>query len=273
MTKSDCHARLDRASPFLYVNSSALLQTVVDKIKQYEPESPFKLKIIDREQVKEYFTKDLELDNYNQDLQLLFESESDLLLSYAYKQCEHKPENRIELNNLLINNIALINNNKIKINFVPSYLNSLTKYIIIITPEEKNNTFENMKNNFYLVDLINQNEGNFITEEYYDISEKNFSEIIIDISKIRNNYKKYIVNIISQELNFDKELKFYEPKLFYTERNIAVIISKIIFFIIIVSLLSIVIYKYFKKSHKKINIKQKKLKKFNEDFGEEMINN
>ena len=171
---------------------------------------------------------------------------------------------------MIINNIYLVNNNKIKINFVSSSLYSLTKYIIIITPEEKNNTFENMKNNFYLVDLINQKEGNYITEDYYDIGENNFCEIIIEITKLGNNYKKYIVNIISQELRISHKLNFYEPKLFYLEKNNVMLISKISLLNIVVSLLFILAYKYYKKSHQKLNIKNEKYKMFNEDFGDEL---
>ena len=46
----------------------------------------------------------------------------------------------MESNNLIINNVSLINETKIKINFNTNYFNALTKYIIIVIPEEKNNS-------------------------------------------------------------------------------------------------------------------------------------
>ena len=225
--------------------------------------------------------------------QYLIESENDYILNfyledykkiYKYKSLieydiKKWEEDRIVLKNLTINNISLINENKIKIDFNTNYLNSLTKYIIMITPEENNNTFENMKNIFYITELINQKDGNFIIEEYYDIGGKDFIEITIDISKLKENYKKYFVNIISQEIRFIKGMNFYEPKFFYLEKNIDEINIKILFLIVVFVVLSVIIYKCFKKWYKKMNFKKEQFKRFNKDFGvelnaeKEMINN
>ena len=122
---------------------------------------------------------------------------------------------------MTINYIKIINDNLIDINFNVNYKNSLTKYIIIIIPEEKNNTFENLKNYCYLTQLINQKQGNFIIEEFYDIGENDNYVVSIDISKLRFINQKGIINIISQELRFDKNLKFYEPKEFYVKNKIS----------------------------------------------------
>ena len=217
-------------------------------------------------------------------IQYIIEPENDYILNYdiddykknyKYKSLikydtEKWEEDRIKLNNLTINNISLINENKIKIDFNTNYKNSLTKYIIMITPEEKDNTFENMKNIFYVAELINQKDGNFIIEEYYDIGEDDFIEITVDISKLEKNYKKYFVNIISKEIRFRKGVNFYEPKFFYSEKNAVEINIKIIILIVVFALFSVIIYKYLKKWYKKINFKKEQFKRFNKDFGVEL---
>ena len=254
-------------------------------INQLNTKPPYKLKINDRDSISEFSEKNIKKyyhwnENRYETFQFTFESESDLLLSYFFYDITHdyffyKSNNKWvkeikEYNNLTINNISLINGTKIKINFNANYLNALTKYIIMITPEEKNNTFKNMKNVLYLTELINQKNGNFIIEEYYDIGENHFIEVIIDISQLINNYNKFIINIISQELRIVKELNFYEPKLFILENNIFAIIKKGLFVIIAVALFIGLIWIYYKKQNKNINLKKQKLERFDKDFGVEL---
>ena len=204
-----------------------------------------------------------------------FESSNDIILSYSFEDSKdiyiRKNNNkwekdRIKYNNLSINNIKVLNKNKIQINFNANYKNSLTKYIIIIIPVEKNNTFKNNKNICLLIESINQKENNFIIEEYYDIGENDFIEVIIDISYLIQNYTKYIVNIISQELRFEKNLKFYEPKAFYLEKKT----NKNIFYFLGIALFFILIFMYIKKSKRKTYLKKQILKRFDENFGVEL---
>ena len=139
----------------------------------------------------------------------------------------------------------------------------------MITPEENIITFENLKNICFLTGLINSNESNFIIEEIYDIGENDFNEFKINISKYIPRNKKFIVNIISKELRFEKTLRFYEPKVFILEKdkkklkNIILIIGVILFLIFI--------YMYYRASIRKI-IKAKKHKKkiYEENFGLEL---
>ena len=48
----------------------------------------------------------------------------------------------------------------------------------------------------------------------YDIGDKDLIEAEVDISDILYSGNKYLVNIISQELRFDKKIHFYQPKEF-----------------------------------------------------------
>ena len=205
-----------------------------------------------------------------------FESESDFILSYSFNDTKDEyllnndnlEKERIKLDNLTINYIKIINKNKININFKSSYKNSLAKYIIILTPEEKNNTFENMKNICYLTEIINQKEDNFIIEEIYNIGENDFIELDIDISKIANENKNYIVNIISQELRFEKWIRFYEPKLFYIGKKP---IYRKIFTISGGGLLLILAYIiYIRRPKKKSFLKNLRIKMNEENIGSEL---
>ena len=144
----------------------------------------------------------------------------------------------------------------------------MTKYIIIISPEETNNEINNINNELYLIDLINnkEKEKEFIIEEYYDIGENDFIEAIIDITKLKNKYKKFIVNIISQEIRFSKDFNFYKSKNFELKnnyiKNICLIIGVVLFLIFVY----VFVYKHIKKTHKKINLKKEKFNKFATDF-------
>ena len=137
-------------------------------INQYNPKPPYCLKINYGDNASIYHEKNVEL-FYNQELnknrsfEFSFESDNDLIISYSYeddkddfikKEGNKWEKDRIQYNNLTINNIKAINETKIKINFKTNYLNSLTKYIIIVSSEEKNNNFENMKNILFLINLI-----------------------------------------------------------------------------------------------------------------------
>ena len=47
---------------------------------------------------------------------------------------------------------------------------------------------------------------------HFDIGEKDSITTELDISDILNSGNEYIVNIISQELRYNKKIYFYEPK-------------------------------------------------------------
>ena len=237
---------------------------------------PYKLKIDFEDFVNskhEYFGEIVNLTYdfhyHHKFVKILFESENDFILSFSYKDkkddyIEIKKEwgkNRIKNDNLTINYIKVINVKKININFNPSYKNSLTKYIIMITPEENNNTYENMRDFCFITKLINQKERNFITEEIYDIGENDFIEIDIDISKFKYENKTFIINIISQELRFENELRFYELKFFRIEKTIDTNAGKNIIIIIGFILFLIVVIIYIRKSKRQVTSKNRKIHK------------
>ena len=233
----------------------------------------------------EYFGENFNL-NYDfrghyETEKILFESENDFVLSYSYeddkdtfiKIKKYWEKSRIKSNNLTINYINIINENKIRINFNSNFKNSLTKYIIMITPVEKNNTFENLKDFCFLTELINKKDGNFITEEIYDIGENDFINIDIIIAKFKYENKEFIVNIICQELRFEKELRFYEPKIFRIKKNINANKRKNVIIIIGFVSFLIVLWIYIKKSNRKINNKNPQMHKIKinyEDLGTEL---
>ena len=185
-----------------------------------------------------------------------FEFENDFILTYTEIKSDSTKKNRLKYDNLTINNISIINDKKININFNTNYKNSFAKYIIMVTQEEKNNTFENMNNFCFLTELINKKEENFITEEIYDIGENDFISIDVDISKLSCVNKNCTVNIISQELTYEQILSFYEPKFFCIEKNIFDNIKKYIVLILGFALLFSLIYLYYKHSSQKINHKK-----------------
>ena len=206
----------------------------------------------------------------------ILESENDYILSYFYWDIKDEfisenvdwGKSRIQYENLTINDINIINDEKIKINFNANYKNSLTKYMIIITPEEKNITFDKLKNPCLLTELINNKEKKLFIEEIYDIGDNNYIEIDIDLSNLNCENKNCTVNIISQELRYEKYLKFYEPKFFYYKKNIySNIIKNILLFFGFILFLSLM-YVYIQKSNikRKLNIyKNPKIKNANEE--------
>ena len=265
------HYKQNENRKMIYINKSN--RTIKLSIKQYSSKSnslSYKIKMkynneiykISEEIINNIFNK------------LSFESKNDLIINYLYedKKDEYFQDNgelikeRKVYQNLFINDIKIINDTFVKINFNPNYKNSLTKYIIIISSEENKKEINNINNDLYLIDLINNKEKDFILEEYYDIGENDFINAIIDITKLKNKYKKFSVNIISQELRFEKGFNFYEPKLFELKNNYI----KNFCLIIGLSLLLIMIYLYVRKSYKKINIKKEKLKKFEAELGTEL---
>ena len=204
------------------------------------------------------------------------ESENDYILSYFYLDIKdefisekmHWEKDRIQNKNLTINDINIINNEKIKIKFNANYKNSLTKYMIIITPEEKNITFDKLKNPCFLTELINNKGKNLFIEEIYDIGDNNFIEIDIDLSNLNLENKNCTVNIISQELRHEKYLKFYEPKFFYYQKKIYTNIIKNILLIFGFILFLSLMYVNIKKSNikNKLNIyRNSKIKNANEE--------
>ena len=136
--------------------------------------------------------------------------DEDLFEKYNFSQT------RKVLNDLKIIEIADKNNNDnmIKIKFKANYMDSSTRYIIIIAPKNNENTVETFKDACHVVGLINQKSKGVKSEAVYDVGENELIEAEVNITDILNDKNEYIMSIISQELRFEKKIKFYEPKEF-----------------------------------------------------------
>ena len=76
----------------------------------------------------------------------------------------------------------------ININFNANYKNSLTKYIIMITEEEKNINLEKLKNICFLTELINQSQPNLSISLMKICQHNNYKPLSID------NYYQNVFN-------------------------------------------------------------------------------
>ena len=221
---------------------------------------------------------------------LNFSANNDFILTYSFidyydifsQNYTDWFKERIELTNLTINEIKFKNennrlNNIVSINFNPNYKNSITKYFIIISNENNNisnfDDFSILNNPCNIFEkLINEN-NKVIIEEIYDIGENEFINIDINISDIfYENNNLFVVNIISQELKFDKKINFYKAEIFrknhikqsviLNKKNVKIII------IICFGLLLVIMFnskKYWGKKKKNIFERYKKEELLNYD--------
>ena len=120
------------------------------------------------------------------------------------------------LNQLIIDDIANKNDNDhiIKIKFKPNYKQSSTRYIIIIAQKNSDNTLDNFKDPCFVTGLLNQKPAGVKVDVIYNVGENVSIDAEVDISDIVSENNNYIMNIISQELRFEKKINFYEPKEF-----------------------------------------------------------
>ena len=105
------------------------------------------------------------------------------------------------------------NNNEISITFIPNYLKSSTRYIIIVGRKDDNNTFDSFNDPCYITQLLNERPKGIAIFTIYDIGNEITIKAIVDISSIieLNQDQYFIVNIVSQELRFGKNINFYKP--------------------------------------------------------------
>ena len=101
--------------------------------------------------------------------------------------------------------------NMITIKFKPNYINSSTRYIIVVAGQEGQNTEENFNNACYITDLLNRKPKGVLVDKIYSIGDEEIINAEVDISSILTENNHYIVNIISQELRFEKKINFYTP--------------------------------------------------------------
>ena len=122
---------------------------------------------------------------------------------------------RVVYSDLTINEVKdeASDSNKISITFNPNYKKSSTRYIIIIGLKNDDNTLDNFNDPCYVSRLLNERPEGVIVDQIYDIGVDDTITAIVDISRIteKNQNQEFIVNIISQELRFGKNINFYTP--------------------------------------------------------------
>ena len=140
----------------------------------------------------------------------------DLVDSDYFKDNEAFLRERKIFENPTIEEVGDKNNidDMIKIKFKPNYNQSSTRYIIIIAQQNSQNTLDKFKDNCFIAELLNNRNTGVKVDTIYDIGDKDLIEAEVDISDILHSGNKYLVNIISQELRFDKKINFYQPKEF-----------------------------------------------------------
>ena len=138
----------------------------------------------------------------------------DLVDNDYFKNNEAFLNERQIIENPTIEEVGDKNNNDdmIKIKFKPNYNQSSTRYIIIIAQQNSQNTLDKFKDNCFIAELLNNRNTGVKVDTIYDIGDKDLIEAEVDISDILYSGNKYLVNIISQELRFDKKIHFYQPK-------------------------------------------------------------
>ena len=62
-----------------------------------------------------------------------------------------------------------------------------------------------------ITDLLNRKPKGVLVDKIYSIGDEEIINAEVDISSILTENNHYIVNIISQELRFEKKINFYKP--------------------------------------------------------------
>ena len=159
------------------------------------------------------------------DNKISFTSNQPFVFSYSYYDLvdnDYFENNQAFLNerkvfdDLTIKEVGDKNNvdDMIKIKFKPNYNQSSTRYIIIIAQKSAQNTLDNFKDYCFMAELLNNRTTGVKVDTIYDIGDRDLIDAEVDISDILYTGNKYLVNIISQELRFDKKINFYQPKEF-----------------------------------------------------------
>ena len=153
---------------------------------------------------------------------LRFQSQEDFVFSYSFIDKEDQIFNktnewinkRKELTNLTIKEVNKKDNspNIISIKFYPNYKESSTRYIIVISPKSENYTQENYTNPCFITRLVTEKIEGIQIINIADTGEDDLITIDANISDLFNDENStLIINIISQELRFEKKLNFYTP--------------------------------------------------------------
>ena len=166
---------------------------------------------------------------------LKFKSEKDFVFSYSFidqsdyfvNKDKYRNEKRVEMKNLSIQEIKKKVNydelsNTITIIFNPNYIGSTTRYFIVIAPKDEKNSYDNFSNPCYITNLVIEKSENVKIVDIFDTGEKGLISVDVNISNLLNINNRLIINIISQELKFEKKLNYYTPRMFYYKKEEAI---------------------------------------------------
>ena len=101
--------------------------------------------------------------------------------------------------------------NLINVEFLPNYKKSVARYIIIIAQRSENNNLENFNDPCYLAKLLKDRPQEVKISSLYNQGEENSISAEVNINSIHHQKGEYIMNIISQELRYNKTIQFYSP--------------------------------------------------------------
>ena len=146
-----------------------------------------------------------------------FKSNESFVFSYSifekadkYFNYSKQDSGREIMNNLTIIGVNSKNkDNMINIEFLPTYKNSLARYIIILAKKNEKNTIENFNNLCFIAKLLKDKPQDVIINSLYNPGKTDSIFAEIDIANIEDEKGEYIMNIISQELRYDKKTLFY----------------------------------------------------------------
>ena len=158
---------------------------------------------------------------------LRFDSEKDFVFSYSFIDIadsqindykKWNDERKVMTDLTIVNVTKKYPNDNISdiftISFKPNYINSSTRYIIVIGSNTKDNSLDNFNNPCYITKLANEKPKGIKIVNVIDVGENDEIEEDIDIYEILGKTDKYIINIISQELRYEKKLNYYNAMIF-----------------------------------------------------------
>ena len=170
---------------------------------------------------------DLELAEYG--TKINFKSKEEFLFSYSFhdyvddqflSNTDFVNERKV-LTNLEITNVRdkSNKNNIILVTFRRNYINSSTRYIIVIASLNDDNAEDNFSNPCYVAKLLTEKQSGIKTENYFDPGLNELITAEVNIDDILNENNNYTAVVISQELRFEKKLNFYPPLQFIHKKR------------------------------------------------------
>ena len=170
-----------------------------------------------------YINKDL---NNEESIANLIASQNEVLFAYHF----HNPEDnygKYSQDEYKIISVNELNKNTLQVNFSPSLLNSLVQYHIIISKKSELNNIESFSNRCFIGNLMTHNSEEIFVKTVFEKSESSETVLstIVDISSLSpSDNDEIIIDIISNNMNWNSLLAFYKPIEFrFGEKEILVL--------------------------------------------------